>query len=144
MPLWDFFDEMERRRKQYNKLFEKFGVRPLMIEGFRKPLTDVQETGTSIIADMELPGVSKKDIEINVMENELEVKSTSKTVKEVKKKGYYRRERGYQGFYTRFSLPAKVIPNKAKAEFKDGVLTIKIPKVAVKMKVKKKVKLEIK
>ncbi len=144
MPLWDIFEEMERMRRRYEKLFKEWQVRPLMIEGIREPLTDVRETEKSIIIDMELPGVKKKDIEINIMEDEIEVKSEAKISKEVKKEGFYKRERAYQGFYKRFSLPAKVIPNKAKAEFKDGILTIKIPKVAAKEEKKKKVKVEIK
>ena len=62
MPLWDFFDEMDKMRKRYDKLYKDFHVRPLMIKGVREPLTDIKEASDSIKIEMELPGVNKKII----------------------------------------------------------------------------------
>jgi len=142
LSFWDLFEEMEqemtRMRKRYDRLFSSLG------EGFRQPLSDVRETGDKIIVDLELPGVDKKDIEINVTEDELEVKCESKAKKEEKRKDYYRLERGYSGFYRRFTLPVKVKPDQAKADYKDGLLKISVPKLEVKKPVKKKVKVAVK
>ena len=142
MSFWDLFDEMEREmarmRKHYDRLFNSFDG------GFRQPLCDVKDEANKLIIELELPGVSKKDIEVNITEDELEVKSESRVKQERKRKNYYQLERGYSGFYRRFALPAKVKPKLAKAVFKDGVLRIVIPKLVVKKPEKSKIKVAVK
>ena len=146
--VWDPFEEMKKFRKEIEKTFEEFYKkpvfkaikRPLM----REPLTDVIETETSVVAKVELPGVDKKDIDLKITENMLGIKAEKKHEAEVKRKGFFRQERSYAGFQRAFTLPAKVIPEKAKAEFKDGVLTITIPKKKKKLEKKEARKIPIK
>ena len=65
------------------------------IPNFRKPLTDIWETENEVVASIEIPGVDKKDIDINLTEDKLEIKVEKKHEKEDKKKGMYRLERSY-------------------------------------------------
>ncbi len=136
---WDPFAELERMRRRFEKAFEEMPN----FKGFRQPLTDIKVEDTLVKVFIELPGVDKKDIEINVTETELEVKSTSKKRKEIEKKGYYKLERSYSGFYRLIPLPVEVVPEKTTAEFKDGILTVTLRR-AKPVKKKKGVKVAIK
>ncbi|MHA1385438.1 MAG: Hsp20/alpha crystallin family protein [Candidatus Helarchaeota archaeon] len=80
----------------------------------------------SIIA--EIPGIPKEDINIEITKNVLEIKAENKTVKEEKKEGYIKRERGQRSFYRRVVLPEEIIADKIEAELKNGILSIDIPK----------------
>ena len=102
----------------------------------RNPLTDLQETDKEVIAKIEIPGVDKKDIQLNITENRIEVKAEKKHEAKVEKKGFYREERSYSGFYRTIPLPFGVTPEKAKVRYQDGVLKIKIPKTENKNKSK--------
>jgi len=136
---WEPFAELDRMRKRFEKFFEE--IPPST--GLRQPLTDIKVEPESVKVFIELPGVDKKDVEINVTDNELEVKSESKAKKEVDKKGYYHYERSYSGFYRLIPLPIQVIPEKTSAEFKDGVLTVTLARAEAK-KEKKPAKIIIK
>ena len=136
---WEPFAELDRMRKRFEKFFEEMPSS----NGLRQPLTDIKVEPNSIKVFIELPGVDKKDIEINVKDNELEVKSESKAKKESEHKGYYRYERSYSGFYRLLPLPVPVIPDKTSAEFKDGVLTVTLARAEPK-KEKKPAKIIIK
>ncbi len=135
------WDEMQRIQEEMNSLFNNFWdfepedtkllsgpVESREISKYRQPLADIWETDNEVIATLEMPGVDKNDIQINVNENNLEIKVEKKQEKEDKKKGMYRLERSYKGFYRRFSLPTNVKADKANATYKNGVLEIKIPK----------------
>ncbi|MEM4625237.1 MAG: Hsp20/alpha crystallin family protein [Candidatus Pacearchaeota archaeon] len=100
----------------------------------RSPLTDLEETDKELIVKFEIPGVDKKDIQLNVTEDRVEVKVEKKQEFKVEKKGFYREERSYRGFYRSIPLPVEVIPEKAKAKYKDGILEVTIPKSEIKKK----------
>ena len=76
----------------------------------------------------ELPGVDKKDIKIDLKDRLLTLSGERSYDNEVKEENYYRRERSYGKFQRAFTLPADVDSEKIKAEFKDGVLEIEVPK----------------
>lgn len=94
----------------------------------RNPLTDLEETEKEVIVKFEVPGIDKKDIQLNVTPNKIEVKAEKKQEGKIERKGFYKEERSYRGFYRTISLPSEVIPEKAKAKYKDGVLEVVIPK----------------
>ena len=110
--------------------------------GFRVPVDDIKETENSVIASVEVPGVEKKDIELNVTENSIEVKVEKKAEKEVKEKGSYSYKSRSHSFYRALPLPAEVKSSEAKAEYKNGVLTVEIPKVKKLEAKKKKIRIE--
>jgi len=93
-----------------------------------KPAVDIYDEKDHVVLKAELPGVEKKDIEIDVDGRVLILKGKRTADNEVKKENYYQRERVVGNFVRSFSLHAEVNPDKIKAEFKDGVLTLEIPK----------------
>jgi len=146
----DIFDEMRRLQREIDRSFSDFwnseSYRALpdytgkkWVLAFRSPLTDIEETDKDIIAKFEIPGVDKKDIQLNITEDRIEVKVEKKQETKIEKKGFYREERSYRGFYRSIALPTNVIPEKAKAKYKDGILEVTIPK----NEAKKKNKIEI-
>lgn len=145
--IWDPFEEMKKMRKEIERTFEDFYKKPVFKAEkkpmMREPLTDIMETDDSVVAKIELPGVDKKDIDLKITDNMLGIKAEKKHEEEVKKKGFFRQERSYIGFQRAFTLPAKVYPDKAKAEFKNGILTVEIPKEKKKLEEKKVKKIPI-
>src|SRR3989338_10396936 len=130
-------------RDEMDGLFDRFFEdrwfsRPLLeremdFPEYKPPLTDVSETDREVVATIELPGVDKKDIQLNVTEKGIEVKveKQSEVKQEDKKKGFFHVERNYSGFYRRIPLPVNVDASKADANYKTGVLEIKIPKLKI-------------
>lgn len=92
------------------------------------PRLDVSETdnGLEIVAD--LPGMEKKDISVTLEENLLTIKGEKKVEKERKDKHYHTLERRSGSFYRALRLPVEVEKDKIEASFKDGVLTLSLPK----------------
>src|SRR5208282_480541 len=92
------------------------------------PPVDIYENGDSLVLKAELPGVDPKDVEVRVEDNTLYLKGERKFEKEVKEQNYHRVERSYGSFARSFSLPNSISTDKVKAEFKDGLLTLTMPK----------------
>jgi HSP20 family protein len=96
--------------------------------GSWNPVVDVYDNDDSIVIKAELPGIDKEGIEIDVKDRVLTLKGERSSESEVKDDNYYRRERSYGKFERAFNLPADVDPDNIKADYKDGVLKIDIPK----------------
>lgn len=92
------------------------------------PAVDVYENDNAIVVKAELPGVEKDQISIDVEAGVLTLKGERKSDHETKEDNYYRRERTYGSFQRAFTLPEGVDPDAIKAEYKDGVLKIEVPK----------------
>ncbi len=94
------------------------------------PALDVTESSESVTVTAELPGLDPKEVDISIERNMLTIKSEKKTENTEKDKNerILRTERSYGAFQRSITLPAAVDSNKAKAEFKDGVLSITLPK----------------
>jgi HSP20 family protein len=91
------------------------------------PSVDIHETDGVIVAQAELPGLKKEDIEIEVKENILTLKGERTEEKEIKEENYHRHERRSGRFHRSFTLPAIIDPEKVVASYKAGVLEVKIP-----------------
>lgn len=97
--------------------------------GTQSPQIDIKETDKTVEVRAALPGVEKKDINIDLTENALAISCERREEKEEKGEGgYLRREQSYGRFYRSFTLPAPVKTGEAKAEYKDGVLRLTMPK----------------
>lgn len=96
---------------------------------FSRPRIDITETDTEVTATAELPGIDKKDVEINVHDNILEIKGQTSKVNENKNQNFYLNERYYGSFDRRLALPAEVDSEKTTAKFENGILTINMPKL---------------
>lgn len=95
------------------------------------PALDVAEDNQAFTITAELPGMTEKDIDISVENNILTIKGEKKYEKDSKDEegNIHRMERRYGSFTRRFSLPETVNADKAQADFKNGVLTLSLPKV---------------
>jgi len=93
------------------------------------PSVDIEEFEKSYSLHIELPGVDKKDVNINVNENILTIDGKKKADKNSKSDKYHRNERVFGKFHRTFRLPDLVDRDQIDAEFSDGVLSITIPKV---------------
>ena len=96
--------------------------------GTDHPRTDIADNDDEIEVSIELPGMDEKDIEVSLSRDVLTVRGEKKAEKKEEKKGYYLSERSYGSFYRSIPLPPGADTDKAKAEFKKGVLTISVPK----------------
>lgn len=123
--LWSLRDDM-------NDLFDSFfgqtGERREFGEGVWNPATDVSETENAILVATEVPGLKKEDISISIRDNILTLKGEKKQEKTYKDENLHRVERCYGCFNRSFTLPSMVDTSKVKATYKDGILTIELPK----------------
>lgn len=92
------------------------------------PAIDITEDNDAFLVTADLPGLTKKDININIKENMLTISGERKTEKKDENINYCRTERRYGAFKRSFQLTDKVIADKISASFKDGVLTVNVPK----------------
>jgi HSP20 family protein len=92
------------------------------------PAVDIFETEGEIVVKAELPGMERKDIALNLENNVLTVRGERRFVKETKDDNYHRIERSYGTFSRSFSIPATVEEEKIRADYRDGVLKIVLPK----------------
>jgi HSP20 family protein len=90
---------------------------------------DVIDEGDSIRVKMDVPGVKKNEIDLNVTDNSIEISAKHKEEAEEKKKNFLRRERSEISYYRALPLSEKVKSDQAKAKLTDGVLDVTIPKI---------------
>lgn len=93
-----------------------------------QPRVDIHESNDEYTVSADLPGMTKDEISINIKENVLSISGERKYESKDDKKNFYRMERGYGRFSRSFRLPEEVKADKISANFKDGVLTVDIPK----------------
>lgn len=129
---WDPFRDLSVLQDRMNRMFEDAG------RGWRgdeaaattswSPAVDIYETENEIIVQAELPGVDRKDISLNLEKNVLTLKGERRFEKETKQENYHRIERSYGAFSRSFSIPASVDDDRIRADYKDGILKIALPK----------------
>ena len=93
-----------------------------------QPALDVKETDKEFVVRMDLPGLQKKDIHLSVDNNVLTIRGERKREEEEKDANYYCSERFYGTFQRSLTLPTEIDQDNIKAEYKNGVLTITLPK----------------
>ena len=92
------------------------------------PAVDIAEQENEYLVKLELPGINKDDVKITVESNVLTVRGEKKQDQEVKEDNYHRVERTYGSFQRSFRLPNTVRAERIDASYKDGILTISLPK----------------
>ena len=106
------------------------------------PAVNIKEDEKNFILDLAVPGIDKKDLKIEINEDVITVSSESKDEKEVNSDDYKRREFSYSSFCRSFYLPENVNKDKIEANYKDGILSVFLPKdVEEKNKITKQVKI---
>jgi HSP20 family protein len=106
------------------------------------PAVDVSETDKGYEIKAELPGMEEKNIEVKLADGVLTIKGEKQEQKEDKQKDYYVQERSFGSFQRSFQLPDNVDTNKIEAHFKNGVLTLALPKTAEAQKPAKKIEVK--
>jgi HSP20 family protein len=92
------------------------------------PAVDIAEHDDEYLVKVELPGVNKDEVKLTLENNILTIRGEKKQEKETKKENYHRVERSYGSFQRSFTLPAAVKADKIDASYKDGILTVSLPK----------------
>jgi len=92
------------------------------------PAIDIAEHDNEYVVKFELPGVNKEDVKITLESNVMIISGEKKQEKEAKKENYHRVERSYGSFQRSFTLPTTVKSDKIDASYKDGILSILLPK----------------
>ena len=133
MTRWNPTASFVPYRDPFARLFEGFlgeAVAPSEDVSNRTwmPAVNIRETDPAFFVEAELPGMTKENIDITLENNILKLSGERRFEKDVSEKNYHRVERAYGNFLRTFSLPSEVDAEGVKASFKDGVLTIEIPK----------------
>jgi HSP20 family protein len=121
-------------QREMNDLFDSFSLgRSLdredsLFEGAWTPAIDVHDSKDNIVIRADLPGLKKDDIEISIQDGTLVMRGEKKEESERKEKGAVRTERFYGSFHRAVALPVAVDEDKVKANFKNGVLELTLPK----------------
>ena len=129
---WDPFRDLGLLQDRMNRLFDDAGRgrradEPSATTSW-SPAVDIFETEGEIIVKAELPGMERKDITLHLENNVLSLRGERRFEKEAKDENYHRIERSYGNFSRSFSIPATVDEEKIRADYKDGVLKIALPK----------------
>ena len=132
---WEPFRDLVGLQDRMNRLFNesyrgaaRTGDDEWALGGSWAPAVDIFEKDGNIVLTAELPGIETKDVDIKVENNVLTLQGERKFEKELQKDNFHRVERSYGSFTRSFTLPNVVDTEKIKAEFKDGVLKLTLPK----------------
>ncbi len=123
-------------------LFNTDFFTPLTSSGLLKPQVDIAATDKEYTITVEVPGVSEKDVTIEIADHNMIIRGEKKQEKEGKDKNYYRIERSYGSFQRLLSMPEDTDQDNIRAKFKNGVLTIKMPRKDVPKSGVKRVEIE--
>lgn len=127
---WDPFSEITSLRQAMDRLFEEAWVRPSRLfglEGQYVPL-DVAEGEHEYTIRAALPGIKPEEVDISVVGNVLTIRGEHKEEQEEKQRTWHHREIRYGRFERSVTLPTEVQAERAEATFKDGILTLRLPK----------------
>jgi HSP20 family protein len=129
---WDTYHGFSGLQEQVNRLFESTFPRRSdnTAPTTWAPAVDIYETENELVVKADLPDASEKDLDVRVENNTLTVRGERKFEKKVEQENYLRVERTYGAFSRSFSLPNTVNHEAIKADYKNGVLTVTLPKRA--------------
>jgi len=126
----DIFSDLFSMQKDMNRMLSTLWGDNRELDSFQGwyPAVDIAETKDDFVVKVEVPGMSKDDLKIKMQENVLTVQGEKKQESESKDQNYHRIERSFGSFCRSFRLPSMVKADKIEANYKDGILSIKLPK----------------
>lgn len=140
---WDPLDEVSELHERFNQFLSRLGWQdPLPPESTWLPKMDVLETDKEVTLKLDVPGMERKEVEVQVEEGDLVIQGERRHEKEEEKDNYVHFERSYGSFYRRFKLPDYVNHDGIKAHCKNGVLEVKMEKIPGKKKEVKSITVE--
>lgn len=130
---WDPFRELEDMSSRLNRIFGRPALRTgsdheMMAVADWMPSVDISETDTAYLIKGEIPGVKKEDVKVTIQDGMLTIQGERKQEKEEKGKKFHRVECSYGNFVRSFRVPDDADEAGVKAEFKDGMLNVTLPK----------------
>jgi HSP20 family protein len=130
---WDPFKEISELHNRLNSLFGAAQSRSAdgkeaMTVAEWSPLVDIVEDDKEYLIKAELPELRREDVKVTVENGVLSISGERKYEKEEKGKKFHRVERAYGSFYRSFTVPDDADPEKVGAEFKDGLLSVRLAK----------------
>jgi len=124
-------------RTKFENLFWPISQKDLLNDiQTRSPSMDIADLGDKYEMHFEIPGIPKEDIDIEVTNNSIEIHADHEENKEDKNKNWLRKERTSMSFFRYLDIPEQIKSDNVDAEFKDGILTLILPKVKPKPKQK--------
>jgi HSP20 family protein len=152
---WKPFPNLLRIENEMERMFRDFWKGPRFSFGWPEelrlrnsdvslqvPAVEIYDEKDDIVVKAELPGMKKEDLEINLAGDILTIRGEKKKEEEVKEKDYYYSERSFGSFERLIDIPQKVLSDKVRAIFKDGVLEIRLQKSEEAKKKEIKIKIE--
>ena len=132
-PFWRFgWPELDRVydnfRRDFERTFASFPVGLPALPSMSSMSCDIVDEGDKFRINVDLPGVKKEEVKLNVTDNSIEISAEHKEQEEEKKKNYIRKERKELAYHRTLPLPEIVVSSKATAKLNNGILTIEIPK----------------
>ena len=125
---WSPWAELESMNHRLSNVLDDSGFSTGTETGHWAPSVDIRETDDALLLQAELPGIEKKDVQLEVKDGVLTISGERRYEKDVKEKNVHRVERAYGKFTRSFSLPTNVDADKVDASMKNGVLEVRLPK----------------
>lgn len=129
---WDPLRDLMEFQERMNRLFGETLARPRREEVLSRrmwtPSVDIYETGDEIVIDVELPEIDVDDLAVDVEKDVVTIKGERSLSREAKPEQYHLVERSYGPFSRSFTLPDSVDPGGIRGSYKNGILTLKLPK----------------
>lgn len=129
---WEPFPEFMSMRQTMDRMLEDSFVLPARLGGVlgRSPTlpVDIYQTPNEMVVKADLPGAKPEDVEVSITGDTLTIKGKSKDETEVKRDGYFLKERRFGSFSRSLTLPPGLNSDNVEAKFENGVLTLMIPK----------------
>jgi HSP20 family protein len=133
---WEPFREMDMLRRQMNRLFYDIAEAsrestdfPAESESGWVPAVEIHDANENLILKAEIPGIEAKDLDIQVTRNAVSLAGERRYEKRTEEGGRFHSEFRYGAFRRVIPLPTQVQNNQVQADFKDGILTLALPKV---------------
>jgi HSP20 family protein len=126
-PFRDLAVLQDRMNRLFNDTYGRNREDDLMSRGSWTPAVDIYEIEGSLVLKAELPDLRREDIDVSVENSTLTIRGERKLDSEIEQQNFHRIERPYGNFLRQFSLPPTVDPSKIGAEYKNGVLRVKLP-----------------
>jgi HSP20 family protein len=134
MTRWDPFNDLLRIQERMNRMFEDSLVRsreggePTRDRGGWTPAVDIYETPDKVVLLADLPGVTQEELDVRVESNTLILRGQRRMEKDLHEENFHRMERGTGAFMRSFTLPTSIDQERIRAEHRNGVLRVELPK----------------
>jgi HSP20 family protein len=129
---WQPWREMDLMRRQFDQLFNEL-TQPVESQTDTQPIwnpaIELQDAGDTIVVRAQLPGMDAKDLNVEVMKEAVSIAGERRHEQKAEENGFFKSEFRYGQFRRIVPLPVAVQNDKVEAEYKDGVLTLTLPKV---------------